>query len=121
MKTILLLDDDFHHLDDLSRVLVANGYEPIPCADVGAAMLALQQGPVDFAIVDLFLSGNEGDELSNEFIELVLVPAGIKYGRMSSAPGMVPKEWVGEWVLDKRAFRRDSSELIKALEVLRSA
>lgn len=116
MKTILLLDDDPHHLDDLSRVLEANGYEAIPCMDVGGATMAVGANEIDFAIVDLFLSGNEGDELSNGFIEMVLKPAEIKYGRMSSAPGLVPKEYAGIWVLDKRMFRRDPAMVVRALQ-----
>ena len=115
MKTILLLDDDPYHLDQLSQVLCTNGYETVPCLNVAAAMSAIGERAIDFAIVDLFLEGNEGDELSNEFIELVLTPASIKYGRMSSAPGMVPKEYAGDWIIDKRAFRRDPSETLQAL------
>lgn len=113
-KTILLLDDDPLHLEELSEVLNANGYQTICCSTVDAAVTALEQQP-DFAIVDLFLQGDDGEELSNHFVTAYLVPKGIAYGRMSSAPHLVPDHLVGRWVVDKRRFRRDPEMVLDYL------
>lgn len=102
-KKILLLDDDRNHLGELSRYLVSEGYVPLAAQDVEQAEEFLQEGPV-LAIVDLFLAGDRGAELSGEFIENHLEPNGIPYGRMSSAPDMVPAHQRGAWVLHKREF-----------------
>ncbi len=102
-KKILLLDDDRNHLGELSRYLSSEGFQPLAAQDVERAEELLQEGPV-FAIVDLFLAGERGAELSGEFIENHLVPNGIPYGRMSSAPDMVPQHQRGAWVVHKRDF-----------------
>jgi len=116
MKVILLLDDDPNHLLELHQTLEDAGYSPISCLDVNAAVAELRKQIPDFAIVDLFLSGDSGDFLSNDFIELILVPAQIPYGRMSSAPGLVPKEFAGHFVYDKRKFRADRAAFLAQLD-----
>ena len=114
---ILLLDDDPLHLEELSEVLTAHGFQTICCATVDAAVSALEQQPT-FAIVDLFLQGDDGEELSNHFVTAYLVPKGISYGRMSSAPHLVPVHLSGKWVVDKRKFRRDPEMVIEYLSTL---
>ena len=116
MKVILLLDDDPHHLLELHKTLEDAGYSPISCLDVNAAVAELRKVIADFVIVDLFLSGDSGDFLSNDFIELILIPAEIPYGRMSSAPGLVPKEFAGKFVYDKRKFRADHAAFLALLD-----
>ena len=116
-KKILLLDDDSAHLEELSEVLAANGFQSICCSTVDAAIAALEQQP-SFAIVDLFLQGDDGEELSNHFVTAYLVPKGIAYGRMSSAPHLVPDHLSGSWVVDKRKFRRDPEMVIEYLSIL---
>ena len=101
---ILLLDDDPAHLLDLANTLIRAGFEPLVCQDVSAAVAALADNPV-MAIVDLFLDGDEGAHLSNDFINEHLAPAGIPYARMTSAPSLVPEQFKGAWVLHKRDFR----------------
>lgn len=115
MKTILLLDDDPRHLEELGKFLEENGYDVCSCLNVSQAIRAIGELEVDFAIVDLFLEGNDGEELSNEFVASVLIPANIPYGRMSSAPGLVPREYSGKWVFDKRRFRKEQQEFLKVL------
>jgi hypothetical protein len=116
-KTILLLDDDPLHLEELSEVLNANGYETICCETVDAAVAALEKCP-SFAIVDLFLKGDDGEELSNHFVTAYLIPKGIAYGRMSSAPHLVPDHLIGKWVVDKRKFQRDPEMVLEYLTTL---
>jgi len=115
MKTILLLDDDPRHLENLSSFLEENGFDVCSCQNVGQATRAVGEIELDFAIVDLFLEGNDGEHLSNDFVANVLIPAAIPYGRMSSAPGLVPKEFAGKWIFDKRRFRREPQEFLKVL------
>ncbi len=121
---ILLLDDDTRHLDEVRMYLEREGYEVFLADTVSAAQKVLekreaekQEGEqaIDFAIVDLFLAGDAGDNLSNEFIRDSLIPAGIPYGRMSSAPYAVPPGYKGLWVLDKRHFWRQPQLLGDAL------
>lgn len=106
IQHILLLDDSEDHLEELSRTLEAWGFQVTACLNVAAATSAIQTG-ISFAIVDLFLAGNEGDELSNGFVVSELLPRGIPFIRMSSAPGLVPAQFSGLGVYDKRMFRRD--------------
>jgi len=112
---ILLLDDDRNHLHELSRYLSTEGYTPLAALDPDIAEGLLEQNP-KFAIVDLFLAGEQGAELSSQFILNFLVPRGIPYGRMSSAPDMVPETERGEWVVHKRDFWNDPDSLYPLLQ-----
>lgn len=116
MKTqrILLLDDDPTLLRALSELLEENSYQVSAALNVARAIATLSSNP-DFAIVDLFLAGDKGDALSNDFIRDHLVPRKIPYGRLTSAPRLVPKEYSGEWVLDKRLVATSPQTLIAAL------
>lgn len=114
LKRILILDDDPHHLEQLREALEGEGHVVFPALNVKTAALAVQAG-IDFAIVDLFLEGDDGDELSNDFISDTLIPRGIAYARMSSAPGLVPKHLSGCGVYDKRSFRANPSEFLRIL------
>ena len=108
-KRILVLDDDPHHLSQIATKLDDWGYIPQPCEEIGSASLAVAAG-IDFAIIDLFLSGNDGDELSNGFILHEIIPNNIRYIRMTSAPGLVPQEFSGLGVYDKRQYRLNANE-----------
>jgi DNA-binding response OmpR family regulator len=84
-KKILILDDDPWLLKELGAALENAGYVVLASRNVDGAVQALAQHP-DFAIVDLFLDGEVGSELSNNFIRDNLVPAAIPYARLTSAP-----------------------------------
>ncbi len=109
---VLLLDDDENHLGFLAQLIERSGYTVQQCLDVPAATAALS-GEIHFAIVDLFLAGDDGDELSNKFVEDELMTREIAFGRMSSAPGLVPRTHAGRWVYDKRKFRQDPEEFME--------
>jgi len=116
MKKILLLDDDEYVLAFLTRNLLEWGYHPFAASNVGVATEIIQGGiaqseHIDFAIVDLFLLGARGDHLSNGFITEVLLPANVPYGRLTSAPDLVPSELMGEFVFDKRQLENDANSL----------
>lgn len=116
MKKILLLDDDEYVLAFLTRNLLDWGYHPLAASDVGKAKEIIQSGidqseRIDFAIVDLFLLGAKGDHLSNGFITEVLSPAGVPYGRLTSAPDLVPTDVMGLFVIDKRQLENDATSL----------
>lgn len=115
-KRILLLDDDTDLLQEVGEVLTAAGFEVARCATVKVAVLQLAVRP-DFALVDLFLDGNLGDELSNGFVREHLMPNGIPYGRLSSAPGLVPKEFSGSFVMHKREFSLNPEKLVALIEL----
>ena len=110
-QRVLLLDDDMDLLHDVSQVLTAAGFDVARCPTVNIAMMQLSVRP-DFALVDLFLDGTLGDELSNGFVRDHLIPNGIPYGRLSSAPGLVPKEFSGEFVMHKRDFSMHPDKLV---------
>ena len=111
-KRILLLDDDTDLLQEVGEVLTAAGFEVARCATVKVAVLQLAVRP-DFALVDLFLDGNLGDELSNGFVREHLMPNGI----LSSAPGLVPKEFSGSFVMHKREFSLNPEKLVALIEL----
>jgi hypothetical protein len=99
--TIVVLDDDARVLNAFRRGLSARGVEVIVCSNVEDAERALNPKP-DLVLVDLMLEGGGGDHLSNSFIENHLVPQGIRYARVTSAPGLVPPHLVGEFpIFDK--------------------
>jgi DNA-binding NtrC family response regulator len=105
MKKILILDDDISILDEVANLFSSSGFHLICCSTAEEAGEKItSQGAVNFAIVDLFLLGAKGDALSNGFIRDVLQVNGIPYGRFTSAPSLVPTEYSGEWILDKRQF-----------------
>ena len=111
---ILLLDDDLALLLELEDFLAANGFQVDTAPNVEAAVTALAVQP-DFTIVDLFLSGNDGAELSNDFIRDHLLPRQLRYGRLTSAPRLVPAQFAGEWILDKRQVIRAPELLLEKL------
>lgn len=115
-KRVLLLDDDTDLLQEVGEVLTVAGFEVARCSTVKIAVMQLAVRP-DFALVDLFLDGNLGDELSNGFVRDHLLPNGIPYGRLSSAPGLVPKEYSGSFVMHKREFGLNPEKLVALVEL----
>lgn len=110
---ILLLDDDPYLLDSVAAVLEGSFFAPLPCSNVDEAIEALKSHP-SLAIVDLFLDGDQGMELSNNFIRDYLTS--IPYLRLSSAPSLVPKQFSGKGVMHKRTFRENPMGLIELIQ-----
>ncbi len=115
LATVLHLDDDSGILEDVAKFLKLNGYRVLSALNVAVAKVHLQRERVDFAVVDLFLEGDDGEELSNEFVRGELHPRAIPYLRMTSAPGLVPPDAVGCAVLPKATFRKEPEQLLKLL------
>lgn len=111
---ILHLDDDPGLLEEVKEYLSAEGYQVFSAANIVAASHVLSLG-IDLAIVDLFLEGDEGEELSNNFVRYSLETASVPYLRLSSAPGLVPGDCKGCGVIDKREFRRRPQILLEAV------
>lgn len=119
MKLVLHLDDDPVLLEEVRDALEAEAFTVFSAANVTEAEAFIAAHQIDFAVVDLFLEGNDGDELSNDFIRAHLQPRGILYGRMTSAPGLVPADCTGCWVMPKAVFRRSPyalGEMIRKAE-----
>lgn len=116
-RLILLLDDDSYLLREVEKFLSQSGYEVITCEDVASAERALSRKP-DLAIVDLFLDGSAGDELSNDFIRNILLPAGVRYARLTSAPFLVPQDLRGAFVLHKQELNYRPERLVWLIEEL---
>ena len=110
MARILLLEDNVRFLAELADTLTSWGHEALSATTPKMASMRMEPVP-DFAIVDLFLAGDEGDHLSNEFIRDVLSPAGVGYGRLTSAPKLVPEDYQGDWVLHKYHYLDDPGKL----------
>lgn len=120
-RLILLLDDDTYLLREVHALLTGSGFEVLCCENVQLAEQALaakqQQGVApDLVIVDLFLEGNAGDELSNGFIRRSLVPNGIPYARMTSAPYLLPADLHGAFVLHKQELNYRPDRLVALIE-----
>ncbi len=114
-QRVLLLDDDTDLLHEVGETLTGAGFEVARCSTVKVAIMQLAVRP-DFALVDLFLDGNLGDELSNGFVRDYLMPAGIPYARLSSAPALVPKEFAGSFVMHKREFSLYPEKLVALVQ-----
>ena len=113
-KKILVLDDSSTVRADLDSLLRGWDFEPLLAANVPEAVYMLDLG-IDFAIVDVFLDGARGDELSAEFVKNYLIPQSIPYGRFTSAPEFVPDAHRGDWVLHKYDVRCDPELMHAAL------
>lgn len=114
MKKILVLDDSATVRNSLASLLERWGYQALLAASPEEAVQYLAED-IDFAIVDVFLDGANGEHLSAEFISTHLDSKGINYGRFSSAPEAVRHYQRGEWVLHKYDVRNDPELLREAL------
>ena len=68
-KTILLVDDESDFVEGARTVLEAAGYEVISAADGAEARQALQDRPVDLAVLDVNLPDDDGFHLCRELRE----------------------------------------------------
>ena len=112
---ILALDDDPYVLDFVSEICHHAKVSCIIANSAEEALLKLKNA-IDskciLAIVDLFLDGARGDELSNNFISDHLLPNNIPFVRLTSAPSLVPTNLSGLLVFDKRKILQNSDELL---------
>ncbi len=107
---ILLLDDDVDLLAALKDFLEGRGYTVFCAESADRAEQIISSNQIHCAIVDLFLQGDEGDQLSNQFVRDYLNDT--PYIRLTSAPGLVPEEYSGAGVLHKYKFRSNPSLLL---------
>ena len=124
-RLILLLDDDTYLLREVHSLLSGSGFEVLCCENVPSAEQALAVKSKigvapDLVIVDLFLEGNAGDELSNGFIRKSLIPQDIPYARMTSAPYLLPADLHGAFVLHKQELSYRPERLIALIEAFLS-
>lgn len=118
MKNILLLDDDpvIHQL--VGKVVVSLSYGFFPCLTAAEAEEILGKEKIDFVICDLFLEGDFGDKLSNDFIRNIVVPRQLPFCRFTSAPSQVPEDCIGLALIDKREVYADDTKLYQVLTSL---
>jgi len=112
-RDILLLDDSPTLLSEVAKILSAEGFNPLQAQTADQAALHLKNHSIDFAVVDLFLDGDRGDELSNDFVREYLT--NIPYVRLTSAPQLVPTELSGLGIISKQEFVYDTSVLIDVI------
>ena len=112
---VLVLDDDTTFLKTIGILLTDRGVKSLLCANVAEAIDGLKQKPAA-AIVDLCLAGDGGEKLSNDFIRNHLLPAGVPYVRLTSAPGGVPNDLKGAGVFDKRDLWYDDDGVMIQIE-----
>jgi CheY-like chemotaxis protein len=67
MSRILVVDDDSQVLATVQMLLVHAGYEVVAVDQGRKAILALERGRFDAAIVDLFIPGMDGYQTIREF------------------------------------------------------
>lgn len=116
MKEVLLLDDSQSALSLIGGVVEGLGVGTIRCCTVMEAAAALQRKTPIFALVDLYLLGDRGAHLSNQFIREFLIPASIPYGRVTSAPREVPPDLTGLLVYDKRQIPDDPAAFAREIK-----
>ncbi len=114
---ILLLDDSPRALELIGDILGREGFITAGCSSVEEAELFVSQRHPIAALIDLYLLGDTGAELSNNFIQNTIVPNCIPYGRVTSAPRDVPQNLRGELVYDKREITIDPSQFVRDLKV----
>ena len=114
LKKILLLDDD-PMIHELVKSLFNDLYLLFHAYCIDDAKNILTGETISFVISDLFLDGDLGDELSNNFIRQSIIPSGIPYCRMTSAPNLVPKDCEGIGIIDKRIVFNNKTQLLDFL------
>lgn len=112
---VLVLDDDKTFLKTIGLLLSGRGYDSVLCSNVEEGTAALSRKPTA-AIIDLCLEGDSGEALSNNFIRKFLLPAGLPYIRLTSAPGGVPADLRGAGVFDKRDLWFDDEGVMFQIE-----
>jgi DNA-binding NtrC family response regulator len=121
IKNILHLDDDILILSEVSKILTHYNLKLFSFTQAKEAELFVNKKEVNIslAIVDLFLEGDQGLNLSSEFIRTVLMPEKINYVRLTSAPRLVPKLYMGLAVFDKKEmFHNIDSLMLKIFSCL---
>ena len=63
MAVVLIVDDDADLRADLCDTLGDLGHVPVPAADGGAALMALERGDIDAVLLDLRMPGMGGMEV----------------------------------------------------------
>ncbi|MCB0346049.1 MAG: hypothetical protein KDD66_13090 [Bdellovibrionales bacterium] len=111
--SILHLDDDPGFLTRVSELLNRSGYRTCSASNVEEAKRFMQSHDISCAIVDLFLEGDRGDLLSNNFIEQYLV--NVPYARLTSAPKLVPPKFSGSGIVHKYHFLDNPSLLLNLI------
>ena len=109
---VLLLDDDVKLLSFLGALLEGAGCQVRKTTTVSEAVSQLSPAP-DVALVDLFLEGDAGDTLSNNFVRDYLIARKIPYGRISSATHLLPEDRKGSLVYDKTELRNNPVQFIR--------
>ncbi len=69
MKTILVVEDEKHLRALYSQELMAEGYQVIAAKDGQEALETVKKGPVDLAILDIKLQGENGLEVLRDVME----------------------------------------------------
>jgi CheY-like chemotaxis protein len=117
MKEILLLDDSQAALALIGGIVEGLGAVALKCSTVPEAVAILQRKTPVLALVDLYLLGNHGAHLSNQFVRDYLMPLQIPYGRVTSAPSDLPDEFKGQFVYDKRLIIDDPQQFARELQI----
>ena len=111
---ILLAEDEMLLAMMLEDRLAATGYNVIKVARLGRCVELAESAPIDLAILDINLAGEESYPAA-----LVLRRRGIPFVFSSGYDGAdIPAEWRNEKVLQKPY---DSRQLTAALNALRAA
>lgn len=70
MKTILVVEDEKHLRALYAQELMAEGYEVLAVQNGKEALETVQKSPVDLAILDLKLEGENGLDVLREVMEI---------------------------------------------------
>ena len=120
-SAVLLLDDDQTVLHFLKMNFARHGVEVFAFNNTDQAREFLSTNSnklkIKIAIIDLFLEGDRGDHLSNNFIRDELIPFQIDYCRLTSAPLLVPEEFMGKEVYDKQIVLSDFESFFESLTI----
>ena len=101
----------------IGSILDEGGFKTIRCNTVMEAVAYIGRHRPTFALVDLYLLGDQGAHLSNEFIKNHLIPNGIPYGRVTSAPNDLPPDLVGIMAFDKRRLSTEPWLFLEAVKI----
>jgi DNA-binding response OmpR family regulator len=73
-RRILIVDDDAHLRQFLTEVIANAGYDPVTAASGEEALVMVQKGEPDLALLDITMPGMSGLELAGRLKEATTVP-----------------------------------------------
>lgn len=116
MKSILVVDDDFSMRKGVSLLLRGQGFVVHEAIDAGSALEILDEKIIDLAILDLFLPGIDGLDLSKMIaerfpeIKIIIMSAHPEHDRAAEARNLYHDSFIEKMDIDGVLIRKTEEQ-----------